>query len=73
MSGWKLRNITFLAVNDKVALFVACGYGVGYTVAIWVFGQDCGNKSVGTGVLGNKCSISAKIQNELGYSENQKK
>ena len=65
--GWKkLRSITFLAVNDEVSLLIACCYGVDYTIAIWVFGQDRGDEGVGARVLGNKGSIPAR--EELKFS-----
>lgn len=60
MSGRKLRNITFLAVNDKVSFLVARCYGVDYTITIWVFGQNCGDEGVGAGILRNKRSISVQ-------------
>lgn len=57
----KLRYITFLAVNDEVSFLIARRYGVDYTVTIWVLGQNSGDEGVGSCILGNKGSISAKL------------
>lgn len=61
----KLRSITFLAVNDEVSFLVACCYGVDYTIAVRIFGQNCGDEGVGARVLGNERSISAKRNSSL--------
>lgn len=56
----QIQEVTFLAINDEVSLFIPCGDGIDYTVSIWVFGQNRGNEGVGAGVLGDKCPVSAK-------------
>lgn len=56
----KSWSITFLAVDDEVSFLVPRCYGVDYTIAIWVFGQNRGDESVGPRILGNECSIAAK-------------
>lgn len=61
----KLRNITFLAVNDKIFFLIACCYGVEYSIAVWIFGQNCCNQGVGACILRNECSISAKRNSSL--------
>lgn len=66
----KLRRITFLAVNDEVSFPVACCNGVDYTIAIWVFGQNCGDEGVGARVLRNKRSVSAKKNSSLTSARN---